>query len=72
LVIVGLAIGAVAASALGRLLSSFSHLLYGVGTSDPVTFGGVSVLLTCVAALACYIPARRAMLVDPMTALHYE
>lgn len=72
LVVVGLAIGAVAASVLARLISSFSHLLYGVGTSDPVTFGGVSVLLTCVAVLACYIPARRAMRVDPMTALRYE
>jgi predicted permease len=72
LVIVGLAIGAAAASALARLISSFSHLLYGVGASDPVTFVVVSLLLTCVAVLACYIPARRAMRVDPMTALRYE
>jgi predicted permease len=72
LVIVGLAIGAAAATVLTRLISSFSHLLYGVGASDPLTFVVVSLLLTCVAILACYIPARRAMRVDPMTALRYE
>jgi ABC-type lipoprotein release transport system permease subunit len=72
LVVVGLTIGAVAASVLARLISSFSHLLYGVGASDPLTFVVVSLLLTCVAVLACYIPARRAMRVDPMTALRYE
>jgi len=72
LVIVGLAIGAAAASALARLISSYSHLLYGVGASDPLTFLVVSLLLACVAVLACYIPARRAMRVDPMTGLRYE
>ncbi len=72
LVIAGLAIGAATASALARLISSFSHLLYGVGASDPLTFVVVSLLLACVAVLACYIPARRAMRVDPMTALRYE
>jgi ABC-type antimicrobial peptide transport system permease subunit len=72
LVIVGLAIGAAAASALARLISSFSHLLYGVGASDPLTFLVLSLLLACVAVLACYVPARRAMRVDPMTALRYE
>lgn len=68
----GLAIGAIVALILTRLLSSFSHLLYGVGTNDPATFIVVSIVLTIVAALACYIPARRAMRVDPMTALRYE
>ena len=69
---VGLAIGILAALILARVLSSFSHLLYGVGASDPLTFLVVSLLLACVAVLACYIPARRAMRVDPMTALRYE
>jgi predicted permease len=68
----GVAIGVAAALILTRLLSSFSHLLYGVGTSDPVTFVTVSLVLTGAAILACYIPARRAMRVDPMVALHYE
>ncbi|HEY6387856.1 MAG TPA: ABC transporter permease [Candidatus Acidoferrum sp.] len=70
--LVGLAIGAIAALILTRLLSSFSQLLYGVGTNDPTTFIVVSLVLTIVAVLACYIPARRAMRVDPMVALRYE
>ena len=72
LVLVGLAIGAAAALILTRLISSFSHLLYGVGTSDPLTFGAVSLVLTGAAILACYIPARRATRVDPIIALRYE
>jgi predicted permease len=72
LAITGLAIGTVAALILARVLSSFSHLLYGVGTGDPTTFAAVSLILTGVAVLACYIPARRATQVDPMTALRNE
>jgi predicted permease len=72
LALAGLAIGVVAALILTRVLSSFSLLLYGVGASDPVTFITVSVMLLLVAVVACYIPTRRAMRVDPMVALRYE
>jgi len=72
LALAGLAIGVVAALILTRVLSSFSLLLYGVGANDPVTFVTVSVMLLFVAVVACYIPTRRAMRVDPMVALRYE
>jgi predicted permease len=72
LALAGLAIGAGAALLLTRLLSGFSQLLYGVGASDPLTFIAVSVVLTAAAVLACYIPARRAMRVDPLVVLRHE
>jgi ABC-type antimicrobial peptide transport system permease subunit len=72
LVLVGMAAGAAGASILTRTLSSLSHLLYGIGSSDPLTFAIVSVVLMGVATLACYIPARRAASVDPMVALRNE
>jgi ABC-type antimicrobial peptide transport system permease subunit len=68
----GLAIGTVVALLLTRLLASFSHLLYGVRASDPLTFAAVSLTLAGVAVLACYIPAQRATRVDPMIALRNE
>jgi putative ABC transport system permease protein len=72
LAVTGVAIGAITALILTRVLPSFSHLLYGVRASDPVTFAAVSSILVLVALLACYIPARRAMKVDPMISLRYE
>jgi hypothetical protein len=68
----GVGIGAFAALLLGRLLSSFSQLLYGVRANDPVTLITVSAALAVVAALACYLPARRAAAIEPMTALRGE
>lgn len=68
----GLAIGITAALILTRLLLSFSSLLYGVGASDPATLVSVSAVLIGVAIVACYLPARRAMRVDPIVALRYE
>ena len=65
----GLVLGATAAVFLARLEGS---LLFGVQSYDPVTYVGVSALLGCVALLACYVPARRAMRVDPLVALRDE
>jgi putative ABC transport system permease protein len=72
LALTGVACGATTALILTRVLPSFSHLLYGVRASDPITFAVVSSVLVVVALLACYIPARRAMKVDPMISLRYE
>ena len=69
LTLIGVAIGLAGAFVVARFLTS---LLFGVGTYDPVTFLGVASLLVAVALAASYLPARRAMRVDPIVALRYE
>jgi putative ABC transport system permease protein len=69
LTLTGLALGLVGALWMGRLLSG---LVFGITATDPPTFVAVSVLLTAVAAAACYFPARGAARVNPLVALKYE
>ncbi|HEU0177893.1 MAG TPA: FtsX-like permease family protein [Blastocatellia bacterium] len=69
LVLVGLALGILTSLAVTRWLKS---LLFGVSGTDPLTFGGVTLLLLLIALLACYLPARRATKVDPLVALRHE
>jgi putative ABC transport system permease protein len=68
-VVVGWVAGVMAALAAGGLIRG---LLFGVPAQDPLTIAGVTLVVLVTAALACYIPARRAMKVDPMVALRYE
>jgi ABC-type antimicrobial peptide transport system permease subunit len=68
-VAIGLTFGVVGAIVAGRLVRS---LMYSVSATDPLTIAGVALVVMCAAALACYVPARRAMRVDPMVALRYE
>ena len=67
--LLGVGIGIAGALALTRLMTK---LLYGVTASDPMTFSAVALLLTIIALVACYIPARRAVRLDPLAALRYE
>jgi ABC-type antimicrobial peptide transport system permease subunit len=69
LALLGAAIGIGCALALTRLMSD---LLYGIGATDPATFAGLALVLIVVAITACYLPARRAMRVNPVTALRCE
>ena len=69
LTLIGISLGVAGSLALTRLMSG---LLFGVTPTDPMTFVGIVVLLTFVSAIACYLPARRAMKVDPLVALRYE
>jgi predicted permease len=69
LTLAGTAIGIIAGAALTRLIGS---MIYGVTPTDPLTFAAVSLLLTGIALLACYVPARRAMRTDPLVALRHE
>lgn len=69
MVLAGIAIGMAGAFALTRLLSS---LLYGVTATDPLTFGVAALLLACIGLVACYIPARQAMRIDPASALRLD
>jgi predicted permease len=72
LTLIGIALGLAAAYGLTKYLASLTNMLYGVRAADPLTFTLVAGLLALVAFVACYVPARRATRVEPLTALRYE
>jgi len=69
LALIGVALGLVASIALTRTMKT---LLFGVRATDPLTFAGIAMLLTFSALLACFVPARRATTIDPLTTLRQE
>jgi ABC-type antimicrobial peptide transport system permease subunit len=69
LALLGVGIGLLGAFALTRVMAS---LLFDMSANDPLTFAGVALLLSSIALLACYLPARRAARVDPLNALRRE
>ncbi|MGH2523445.1 MAG: hypothetical protein ACRDH2_13155, partial [Anaerolineales bacterium] len=69
LVLLGVGLGLLGAFALTRVMTS---LLFGVNANDPATFAGVALLLALIALLACYLPVRRAVRIDPLAALRHE
>jgi putative ABC transport system permease protein len=75
LALVGIVLGLVGAYVLTKYLESWmnlSRMLFGVKPTDPLVYGAIAVLLTLVALVACFLPARRATKVDPMVALRCE
>jgi putative ABC transport system permease protein len=69
LAVIGVGVGLLLAAGASRLLGS---LLFGIGPTDPIAFGGAAALFCAIGLVACYVPARRATEIDAMEALRYE